>query len=113
MRVPRVLGDSSKSGNYYHVMSRAIDGRFIFGKGGVEAEYFRNLLREHSRFSGVRVLTFAIMSNHFHLLLEVPNGEREKAAMSDEDLIERLGGIYSQETLIGIRQMLERMSGEE
>ena len=109
MRVPRVLGDPSKSGNYYHVMSRAIDGRFLFGKGGVEAEFFRKLLREHSRFSGVRVLTYAIMSNHFHLLLEVPNGKRQKEAMGDGELLARLGEIYSKDTLIGIRQMLARL----
>ena len=109
MRSARVLGDPSRSGNCYHVMSRAIEGRFIFGEGGVEAEYFRGLLRRQSRFSGVRVLTFAIMSNHFHVLLEVPNGQREKASMSDAQLLERLGHLYSKKALEEAAQMLQRL----
>ena len=37
-------------------------------------------------FSGVRVLTYALMSNHFHLLCQVP----EPRELSELELVERI-----------------------
>ena len=34
------------------------------------------LMRRLGAFSGVRVLTFTLMSNHFHLLCQVPRAQR-------------------------------------
>ena len=59
---------------FYHCISRVVEGRFIFqvsGHGSVEAERFIMLMRRLEAFSGVRVLTYVLMSNHFHLLCEV------------------------------------------
>ena len=56
---------------YHHAISRIVDRRFIFGQ--IESEEFLRLMREYEAFCGVRVLTFCIMSNHFHILVEVPN----------------------------------------
>jgi putative transposase len=44
-------------------------------------------------FSGCRVLAYCIMCNHFHLLLEVP--PRSKVELTDEQLLKRLGALYS------------------
>ena len=41
----------------------------MFGDG--EWEHFRMLMRMQEGFSGSRVLPDCLMSNHFHLLLEV------------------------------------------
>ena len=54
----------------YHLVSRVVDRRFVFGDG--EREHFRMLMRMVENFSGCRVLSYCIMSNHFHILLEVP-----------------------------------------
>lgn len=54
----------------YHLISRVVDRRFVFGDG--EREHFRMLMRMVENFSGCRVLSYCIMSNHFHILLEVP-----------------------------------------
>ncbi len=55
---------------WYHCLSRVTDRRFIFE--AAEKEHFVALLRECEAFCEVRVLTYCVMSNHFHVLVEVP-----------------------------------------
>jgi len=80
----------------YHVTSRVVHQQFLFR--AEEKEHFRRLMRMVERFSGCRVLSYCVMTNHFHLLLEVPpppeNGEFA-LALTEEELIHRLGGLYS------------------
>ena len=54
----------------YHVTSRIVDRAFKMDEG--EREIFRRILRRAEVFSGVKILTYAILSNHFHILLDVP-----------------------------------------
>jgi REP-associated tyrosine transposase len=78
---------------FYHCVSRVVDGRFIFqtaGHGSAEAERFVQLMRRLEAFSGVRVLTYALMSNHFHLLCEVP----EPKPLSEPELLDRIEAGY-------------------
>ncbi len=88
--------------NYYHVMSRVVDKRYIFGD--LEKEFFRITMRKLEAFTGVRVLSYCIMSNHFHLLLEVPS----VVEIDDELLMERLRGFYSKNKMASISQEFER-----
>ncbi|MFV0416029.1 MAG: transposase [Chthoniobacterales bacterium] len=44
--------------------------RFI--TGDEEKAYFYALMRRLERFMGVEVVTYCLMSNHFHLLLRIP-----------------------------------------
>ena len=55
---------------YYHCISRVVDRRQVLRE--VEKEHFVALLRECEAFCEVRVVTYCLMSNHFHLLVEVP-----------------------------------------
>ncbi len=71
---------------YYHCWSRVVDRRFIFGDA--ERERFVELMREYERFCGVRVLTFCVMSNHFHMLVEVAKAPEIKPTA--EEIRERL-----------------------
>ena len=108
MRHPRVLGNTRNEANFYHCVSRAIEGRFIF-EGSAEKEKMRQLIFAHARMTGLRVLTYCIMSNHVHLLLEVPHRDPEAlAAMTEGELLERLGAVYSAESLEEIAAELER-----
>jgi putative transposase len=82
--------------------------------GALEKEIFRRILRNQEAFSGVRVVTYCLMTNHFHLLLEVP--DRETLAPLDEDgLLGVLPLLYDGETVEGVRQELERarQAGDE
>ena len=50
----------------YHVMSRTVNGEFLLGS--LEKEAFRRMMWRMSQFSGVEILTYALMDNHFHTL---------------------------------------------
>jgi putative transposase len=83
----------SRRSRVYHCISRVVEGRFIFqvsGHGSVEAERFIKLMRRLEAFSGVRVLTYVLMSNHFHLLCEVP----EPRTLSEAEVLERVEAGY-------------------
>jgi len=47
-----------------------VDGRHAFGPQ--EKEQFRQFCTEYTAFCGVRLLTWCVLDNHFHLLVEVP-----------------------------------------
>ena len=83
----------------YHCVSRVVDRRFVFGYA--EREQFRIYLRMYENFSGCRILSYCIMSNHFHILLEVP--PMPTGGLTDEVLLKRLRAIYSEAvvTLVG------------
>jgi REP element-mobilizing transposase RayT len=84
--------DSETKPAIYHCIARVVDKRFAFGPQ--DKEQFRIYMRMMENFSGCRVLAYCVMCNHFHLLLEVP--PRPKLALSDDQLLKRLGGLYSQ-----------------
>ncbi len=48
------------------------------------------LLRRVEEFSGVIVLAYAIMSNHFHILIYVPEPED----IGDEEILRRINALY-------------------
>jgi REP element-mobilizing transposase RayT len=109
MRKTRLLGSGR---SFYHVVSRVVDRRMVFESR--DKEIFRKILRNQEAFTGVRVVTYCLMSNHFHLLLEVP--DRETLAPLDEDgLLAVLPLLYDGQTVEGVRQELERarLSGNE
>ncbi len=87
----------------YHCLSRVVNRERVLGRE--EKERFVELMRLYERFCRVRVLSFAVMSNHFHLLLEVP--ARPKERVSDEQLLGHLGCLYSKGQVKGIRWELE------
>jgi len=72
----------------YHVTSRIVDRSFKMNEG--EREIFRRILRKATAFSGVNVLTYAILSNHFHVLLDVP----VQPVLDDAELLRRVGALY-------------------
>lgn len=60
-----------------------------------EKEMLRKMLHQVADFSGVRVLTFCMMNNHFHVLVEVPPVD----SLSDAELIRRYRVLYPKPTL--------------
>ncbi len=50
-----------------------------------EKEHFVRLMRLYERYCGVRVITFCVMGNHFHILVEVP--KRPAALFSADELV--------------------------
>ena len=76
----------------YHCVSRVVDRRFVFEDR--EGEHFRKFMRMQENFSGCRVLSYCLMSNHFHILLEVP--PMPQGGLSDDELLKRLSAIYTE-----------------
>jgi putative transposase len=96
-RSPRIQISRSSS-LFHHCISRVVDRNFVFGTH--ERDVFRKILRQVERFSGVRVITWTILSNHFHVLLEVPAAPLE--ALSDEEIIESCRALYSRSGMIQV-----------
>ena len=85
MRRPRVKVEGE---GFYHVVSRIGGKRFLID--GKEKSILLGMIRAAAAFSGVELYTFAIMSNHFHLLVRVPR----KKAVSDAELLRRMEALY-------------------
>jgi putative transposase len=90
-RMPRA-GVKKGVAAVHHVVSRVCGREFLLTD--VEKEAFRGLLERVAGFCGVEVITFALMDNHFHLLIEVPG---EVGELSDEALLERARLLYGKE----------------
>ena len=56
----------------YHCMTRTVNGELLFKDR--EKEVLRKMLWQVADFCGVEILTYCIMSNLFHVLLQVPDG---------------------------------------
>jgi len=96
MKKTRLLGKEKV--NYYHLVSWVATHQSIFEEE--EKKIFLELMRQQEKFSGVRVLTYCIMPNHFHLLVEVTDCEM----LSDEELFERFSEYYSKPMMKTIRK---------
>ena len=89
MRTARIVGEGAA---YYHVISRVVGREFVLA-AETERERFRVTLRAVEAFSGVQVLTWVCLSNHFHVLLHVP----ERQEVADTELVRRMRFLYRRE----------------
>jgi len=111
MRQPRLKAPAGHRVAYYHCLSRVVNRDFVFG--AFEREEFVRFMREYEDFCGVRILTYCILSNHFHILIEVP--ERPSELPASEELIRKLEGLSGTSMSAGAaRQQLEvlRQAGD-
>jgi hypothetical protein len=100
--------DSRTTPVLYHMISRVVDRRLAFHRD--EKEHFRKLMRMYETFSGCRVLAYAVMGNHFHLLLEVPPRPEtglDAGTLDRKVFAERLAGIYKPGVVAEILKMLD------
>jgi hypothetical protein len=89
----------------YHVVSRVVDRRMIFGE--VEKKKFRELLVSYAGFSGITVAAWCLMDNHFHLLLHVPSRERDNpGGLPEKEILRRVGMIYKGAEMADIERVL-------
>jgi REP element-mobilizing transposase RayT len=114
-RAPRRIlgqfGGENAGGQAYHVMSRTAGGEMVFGD--TEKEAFRRLMWRMAKFSGVEVLTYAVMGNHFHLLAKVPERakflKRFEGEGGEAKLLEHLSLLYSKAYIGGVKAELARV----
>ena len=85
MRRPRVKVDGE---GFYHVVSRIGGRRFLLDEA--EKGVLLGMIRAAAAFSGVELYTFAVMSNHFHLLVRVPR----RREVPEGELLRRTEALY-------------------
>jgi len=74
-------------------MSRTVNGAALFKDR--EKEVLRKMIHRVADFSGVEILTYCIMNNHFHVLVKIP----EPVQVSDNELMRRYRVLYPEPTL--------------
>ena len=99
----RILGKGPLESYCYHVMSRTCGGEVFFDE--VEKEALRRVIWRMAEFCGIKVVTYCLMGNHFHLLAEVPHREswlqRFEGPLGEAKLLEHLRILYSK-TYVGL-----------
>ncbi|MEX1048603.1 MAG: transposase [Akkermansiaceae bacterium] len=94
---------------FYHCISRVVERRLAFGPG--EKEKFRTFMRMQEKFTGCHAVSYCLMSNHFHLLLEVP--PMAKGGLSDAELLKRLSAIYNEAFVAEVAKELADARNEQ
>ena len=97
MALPRIIISSEPT--VYHVITRVSRGEFLFGE--LEKERMRKMIWQMADFCGVEVLTYAVMSNHLHLVVRVPVKEESDGAVENSEVLRRFGVLY------GVQRMQE------
>ncbi|CAN5299551.1 hypothetical protein BH23VER1_BH23VER1_19530 [soil metagenome] len=77
--------------------------------GANEREQYQYFLLAHAEMAGIEVLAFAIMPNHFHALVRVPERTAAEAAVTDEVLLSRLSAVYRAGAVAGVGAELRRL----
>ena len=112
----RVLGESD--GNCcYHVMTRTCGAEQMLDEEDLEA--LRIIIRKLALFSGVKVMTYSLLSDHWHLLVKVPSREKFLRQFEDRDgeevgsgesrLIGHLATLYSKAYINQLKLELAEM----
>ena len=77
---------------YYHCVNRVRGQNALFADDAAKRK-LKRLIDRVSAFSGVEIKTFALMDDHFHLLVKVP----QKRDVGDEELDTRMRSLYGDE----------------
>lgn len=76
----------------YHCMTRIVNGERLIDD--VAKEVLRKQLWQVANYCGVQIVTYAILSNHFHVLVRVS----QKSQTSDAELLRRYQILYPKPT---------------
>ena len=104
MRTARIIGNGA---SYYHCMSRIIHGEMRLND--MEKERFRKTMRAVAEFAGVEIRTYALMDNHIHLLLMVP----EKCEIAEEEVLCRIKALYGKTRASNVAFELKKLRDDE
>ena len=91
----------------YHLISRLAHRAFFFD--AEERTRAVDLMRRVEAFSGVLVLAYAFMSNHFHIFIYVP----EFAEIGEEEIFRRIVSLYRGTCLQRVMDEWDRLKSED
>jgi len=81
-------------GGAFHAMSRFADSKAVFDVENAScpnANYFLKLMRKLEAFHGMKIITYTLMSTHFHLLVCEPAHSSKK--ISDAELVAKIRAL--------------------
>lgn len=61
----------------YHIINRGVEQRQVF-KVAEDYEYFESLMCFYAKSFGITIHNYCLMSNHYHLLLEITSENLSK-----------------------------------
>ena len=73
----------------YHLVSRVAHRAFFLDND--EKTRLVNLIRRVAAFSGVRLLSYCVLSNHFHIFVYIGYPE----SLSDTEIVRRIAALYT------------------
>lgn len=85
MRQRRIVAEGV---GYYHVISRIAGQQFLMDDK--EKDVLMRLMCDVAVFSSVEIMTFALMDNHFHMLVKVPLAHE----VDDDELVAKMRVLY-------------------
>ena len=109
MRTARLKAKPDAPTAFYHCISRVVDRRFIFEDR--EREKFVALMRLYEAFCGVHVLTYVVMSNHFHILVEVP--KRPDTMPAAAELLSRIEALHGPLYAKNVQDLIATMTPDD
>lgn len=90
---------------YYHCMGRCVRRAFLCGEDSFTGKDYSHRkiwivdkLRELAQIFAIEVCAYAVMSNHYHLVLKINDSQSKE--MSDEEVMERWLQLFSGNVLI-------------
>ncbi len=92
MRQARIKVNSREGEAIYHVMTRTVNGEHLLDDPAKHV--LRRQIGQIAAYCGVEVCTFAILSNHFHVLVRVP----QWSELNDTELLRRYAILYPKPT---------------
>jgi REP element-mobilizing transposase RayT len=92
MRTPRIKVSAEEGEASYHCMSRTVNREWLFDE--TAKEVMRKHLWQAADFCGVKIITYHLLSNHFHVLVRIP----KKAPVEDAELLRRYRVIHPNPT---------------
>ena len=103
MRKARLLAEHT---GHYHVILKATGPQFLF-REDADKRTFQDILERSARFSGVGVLAYALLDNHFHLLVRVP----ERESVPDDEFRARVEALYGRDRTSKLYDRWDRWAG--
>ena len=73
----------------YHLISRVAHRAYFLDEG--ERTRLVDFVRRVAEFSGVKLLAYSVMSNHFHVFVYIGRPE----SPSDAEIVRRISALYS------------------
>ena len=89
----------------YHIVSRTAGRQMLLADAGAKRDMLCALERS-AQFSGVEVLGFALMDNHFHLLVRIPSPE---GPVPEEEVLRRYAALAGEDKAGELASRISRM----